>query len=96
MFNKLYFADQQHKGNLFTLFLHSPLTAVCFICNITDIPQKLWEKGQSHIDDFMSEASRLLVKCRNIGKILSLSQKNNIFYVKYIKDFVSYNIKITI
>ncbi|GFV61782.1 protein SCAI [Trichonephila clavipes] len=54
------FHDQQHKGNLFTLFLHSPLTAVCFICNITEIPHTLWEKSQSHVDRFMSEASRLL------------------------------------
>ncbi|GIX84828.1 protein SCAI [Caerostris darwini] len=60
------FHDQQHKGNLFTLFLHSPLTAICFICNITEIPHTLWEKSQSHVDRFMSEASRLLVKCRNI------------------------------
>ncbi|XP_023244550.1 protein SCAI-like, partial [Centruroides sculpturatus] len=60
------FRDQQHNGSLFTLFLHSPLTALCFICNIVDIPITLWEKGQSHMDRFMSEASRLLTRSRNI------------------------------
>ncbi|XP_076359489.1 protein SCAI isoform X1 [Tachypleus tridentatus] len=60
------FHDQLHKGNLFTLFLHSPLMAVCFICNITDIPIALWEKGQTQVERFMGEASRVLTRSRNL------------------------------
>ncbi|KDR18298.1 Protein SCAI [Zootermopsis nevadensis] len=58
------FQDQQHNGSLFTLFLHSPLTAFCFICNILNIPIHLWERCQSFIDKFVTEASRLFTRCR--------------------------------
>ncbi|KAJ8866266.1 hypothetical protein PR048_032109 [Dryococelus australis] len=58
------FQDQQHNGNLFTLFLHSPLTAFCFICNILSVPIHLWERCQSYIDRFVTEASRLFTRCR--------------------------------
>ena len=29
---------EQHKGSLFTLFLHCPLTALCLISNIIEMP----------------------------------------------------------
>lgn len=58
------FQDQQHNGSLFTLFLHSPLTAFCFICNVLNIPIHLWERCQSFIDRFVTEASRLFTRCR--------------------------------
>ncbi|XP_066997063.1 protein SCAI isoform X2 [Anabrus simplex] len=58
------FQDQQHNGSLFTLFLHSPLTAFCFICNILNIPIHHWERCQSYIDRFVTEASRLFTRCR--------------------------------
>nr|CAD7569492.1 unnamed protein product [Timema californicum] len=58
------FQDQQHNGSLFTLFLHSPLTAFCFICNILNVPIHHWERCQSYIDRFVTEASRLFTRCR--------------------------------
>ncbi|KAL0279960.1 UNVERIFIED_CONTAM: hypothetical protein PYX00_001400 [Menopon gallinae] len=58
------FQDHQHNGSLFTLFLHSPLTAFCYICNILDIPIHHWERCQSYIDRFATEASRLFTRCR--------------------------------
>jgi Protein SCAI len=57
-------ADHQHNGNLFTLFLHSPLTAFCYICNIMTVPIHLWERCQTFIDRFVTEASRLFTRCR--------------------------------
>jgi hypothetical protein len=63
-FNNESLSDQQHNGSLFTLFLHSPLTAFCFICNILNIPIHLWERCQSFIDRFVTEASRLFTRCR--------------------------------
>ncbi|KAF4521725.1 hypothetical protein B566_EDAN012173 [Ephemera danica] len=54
----------QHNGSLFTLFLHSPLTAFCFICNILTVPIHHWERCQSFIDRFVTEASRLFTRCR--------------------------------
>nr|CAD7397181.1 unnamed protein product [Timema cristinae] len=56
--------NQQHNGSLFTLFLHSPLTAFCFICNILNVPIHHWERCQSYIDRFVTEASRLFTRCR--------------------------------
>lgn len=58
------FQDQQHNGSLFTLFLHSPLTAFCFICNILNVPIHHWERCQSFIDRFVTEASRLFGRSR--------------------------------
>lgn len=55
-----------HKGSLFTLFLHSPLAAFCFVTNIIDVPIHLWDKCLSYVDRFMTEASRLLTRCRGV------------------------------
>ena len=62
-----------HKGSLFTLFLHSPLAAFCYVNNIVDIPLHLWDKCLTYVDRFMSEASRLISRCRGIGLICFLS-----------------------
>lgn len=56
--------DQQHNGSLFTLFLHSPLTAFCYCCNLTSIPIHHWERCQSFVDRFVTEASRLFTRSR--------------------------------
>lgn len=56
--------DLQHHGSLFTLFLHSPLTALCYICNVGDVAIHHWERCQSYIDRFVTEASRLVTRCR--------------------------------
>ncbi|XP_074654987.1 protein SCAI-like isoform X2 [Tubulanus polymorphus] len=58
--------DQHQKGNLFTMFLHSPLTAFCYICNIIDIPVAIWDKCQAQIDKFLAEASKLVTRSRTI------------------------------
>lgn len=57
-------SDQQHNGSLFTMFLHSPLTAFCYCCNLTSIPIHHWERCQSFIDRFVTEASRLFTRSR--------------------------------
>lgn len=58
--------DQHLKGNLFTLFLHCPLMAFCYVCNIGDIPITTWDKCQSQVDKFMSEASKLFTRSRKL------------------------------
>lgn len=64
------FQDYQHHGSLFTLFLHSPLTAVCYICNVGDVPIHHWERCQGYIEKFVTEASRQVTRCRveDLGK----------------------------
>lgn len=62
----LFSPDQQHKGNLLTLFLHSPLTALCFVCHVVDVPVSLWDKALGHLNRFMAEASRVLIRSRSI------------------------------
>ncbi|XP_055701430.1 protein SCAI isoform X2 [Phlebotomus papatasi] len=56
--------DMQHHGSLFTLFLHSPLTALCFVCHVGDVPIHHWERCQGYVDRFVTEASRLVTRCR--------------------------------
>jgi hypothetical protein len=57
-------ADVHHHGSIFTLFLHSPLTALCYICSVGDVAIHHWERCQSYIDRFVTEASRLVTRCR--------------------------------
>ena len=64
----LFSTDHAHKGNLYTLFLHSPMSAFCFVTNVVDIPIHLWDKCLAYIDRFMTEASRLITRCRGVGK----------------------------
>lgn len=58
---------------MLTLFLHSPLTALCFVCHVVDVPVSLWDKALGHLNRFMAEASRVLIRSRSIGTTLSLS-----------------------
>ena len=51
------FQDQAHKGSLFTLFLHSPLSAFCFVTNICDVPLQLWDKCLAYLDRFTGSGS---------------------------------------
>ncbi len=60
--------DLHPKGGLLTLFLHSPLTAVCVLGKIGDIPYHLWETGQAFVDRFLAEASRLLTRAKGLGE----------------------------
>ena len=62
------FTDNAHKGSLYTLFLHSPLSAFCFVTNIVDIPIHMWDKCLAYIDRFLTEASRLLTRTRGVGR----------------------------
>lgn len=64
------FQDYQHHGSLFTLFLHSPLTAVCYICNVGDVGIHHWERCQGYVEKFVTEASCLFTRCRveDVGK----------------------------
>lgn len=50
------------NGNLFTLFLHSPLTAVCLICKISSLTVQHWERCQAVVDRFIAEASALFTR----------------------------------
>ncbi|CAL4074369.1 unnamed protein product, partial [Meganyctiphanes norvegica] len=60
------FQEQQHRGNLLTLFLHSPLMGMCLLSSLCDIPMNLWEKCQTLVDRFIAESSRLITRSRNI------------------------------
>lgn len=59
--------EQHHRGNLFTLFLHSPLMGMCLVSSLCDVPMNLWEKCQALVDRFIAEASKLLTRSRNVG-----------------------------
>ncbi|XP_077861892.1 protein SCAI-like [Saccoglossus kowalevskii] len=58
--------DQNTKGNLFTLFMYSPLTAFCHVCDIGDIPVALWEKCQKHVTMVTQETATLISKSRSL------------------------------
>ncbi|XP_056011252.1 protein SCAI-like isoform X6 [Ostrea edulis] len=68
--------DKHRRGNLFTMFLHDPLMAFCYVCNIYEVPVDLWDKCTGIIDKFMSEAS----------KLFSRSKKLDNMYIQFIGD----------
>ncbi|XP_075990581.1 protein SCAI isoform X1 [Anticarsia gemmatalis] len=63
-------ADRR-QGGLFTLFLHSPLSAFCYICDIHTLSLSQWERAQSYIDAFMAESSALFLRCRVDGSYIT-------------------------
>ncbi|PAA60734.1 hypothetical protein BOX15_Mlig029701g1 [Macrostomum lignano] len=60
------FADQRQRGSLFTLFLHSPLTAFCAVCNVSTAVVMDWDRAQLILDKFLLEAGRQLARFRQI------------------------------
>lgn len=61
----------RRKGNLFTLFLHSPLMGLLQICRFSNISLKTWERASSLIDSFMGECCRILLRARQLGNFFS-------------------------
>ncbi|XP_059059852.1 protein SCAI [Achroia grisella] len=58
------FRDRGERGSLFTLFLHSPLSAFCYFCQIHELHLVHWDRAQNYIDTFMAEASQLVTRSR--------------------------------
>ncbi|XP_053624873.1 protein SCAI [Plodia interpunctella] len=56
--------NKQHDGNLFTLFLHSPLAAVCYLSDIVNFTLAHWERAMKIIDNFMTEACIIMMRTR--------------------------------
>ncbi|XP_060809773.1 protein SCAI [Amyelois transitella] len=52
------------QGSLFTLFLHSPLSAFCLITDIRDLTLSHWDEAMSVIDTFMIETTALMTRSR--------------------------------
>ena len=57
-----------HKGNLFTHFLHAPLQAFCYSCDITDVPCLLWQNCQAMVQKIIEEGHIQIVKSKTIGE----------------------------
>lgn len=52
------------KGSLFTLFLHCPLTALCSISNIIEVPETIWREAQFYMDKFYTELGQIILQSR--------------------------------
>lgn len=52
------------KGSLFTLFLHCPLTALCSISNIIELPETIWREAQFYLDKFYTELGQIILQSR--------------------------------
>lgn len=61
--------DKHRRGNLFTMFLHDPLMAFCYVCNIYEVPVDLWDKCSGVIDKFMAEASKLFSRSKKLDNM---------------------------
>ena len=52
------------KGSLFTLFLHCPITALCSISNIIELPETIWRDAQFYLDKFYTELGQIILQSR--------------------------------
>ena len=52
------------KGSLFTLFLHCPLTALCCISHIIELPETIWRDAQVYLDKFYTETGQIILQSR--------------------------------
>ncbi|CAB4010930.1 SCAI-like [Paramuricea clavata] len=69
--------DAIRKGNLFTLFLHNPLVAFLYICNIANVQVELWEQCCQQLRGFEGDWTRLFTK---LSKVIDVS------YIQMIDD----------
>ena len=53
-------------GGLLTLFLHSPLQALCRLCQASGVSGACWERATQQMDTWMAEAGRVLVRARTL------------------------------
>ncbi|XP_037079944.1 protein SCAI-like [Pollicipes pollicipes] len=60
------FQEEQSKGSLFTLFLHSPLMALCFVFNLANLSVHVWDKCQTYVDHFLTEAAKVMTSARGV------------------------------
>lgn len=84
--------DLRHAGSLFTLFLHSPLAAFCLICNVASLPIHHWERCQRYVEQFLIEASRLVLRsrCGNISYLIPHSFSFHLFFILHSSFFILY------
>lgn len=52
------------KGSLFTLFLHCPITALCAISNIVELPENIWRETSKYLDKFYTEMGQVILQSR--------------------------------
>lgn len=52
------------KGSLFTLFLHCPLTALCLISNIIELPETIWRDAQFYMEKYYTELGQIILQSR--------------------------------
>lgn len=52
------------KGSLFTLFLHCPITALCSISSIMELPETIWRDAQFYMDKFYTELGQIILQSR--------------------------------
>ncbi|XP_063372690.1 protein SCAI [Cydia amplana] len=58
------FQENKQQGNLFTIFLTTPLTAFAYICDIHTMSLNHWDRAQGFVDTFMAEASQIVTRSR--------------------------------
>ncbi|CDS43152.1 conserved hypothetical protein [Echinococcus multilocularis] len=77
------FDNERRKGNLFTLFLHCPLTAYLHVCGLKSISLKTWERAQALVDSFMGECFRILFRARHLDPGM-----HQFLFVDFLRVFV--------
>ena len=85
--------DTARKGKLFTLFLHNPLVAFLYVCNIADVQAELWEQCCQQLQGFEEDWVRLFTKwSKLIGTKFHKSHIETIgqtqFSFSYVKQLV--------
>ncbi|XP_028394709.1 protein SCAI-like [Dendronephthya gigantea] len=80
--------DTLRKGNVFTLFLHNPLVAFLYVCNITNIQVGLWEQCCQQLRGFEGDLIRLFTKLSKVVDISYIQMIDDEFLALMIRRFI--------
>ncbi|KXJ13660.1 protein SCAI [Exaiptasia diaphana] len=53
-------SESNRKGNMFTMFLYSPLVAFCYVSSIANLRSDLWEDGQRQVRRILNDLLRVI------------------------------------
>ncbi|KAJ8038918.1 Protein SCAI [Holothuria leucospilota] len=58
--------ESANKGNLFTLFLHSPLMGFCYVSAIPDVQESLWGNCQAMVTKILADLDSQIIRSKTV------------------------------
>jgi Protein SCAI len=66
---ELFILDTTPLGSLFTLFLHCPIKAFAFICDLTQSSTETWPQALTHLEETEKMIVTMFEESEDLGTI---------------------------